>query len=387
MFLYVNIELDKKNNCKDFESALSAEVKIQNRSQRRCGVRYRAAHASEHVLFCAGRYGDCYGYSMSSNKFRKLEIYPELKQPSEIIVDGHMVYAVGSSSIFSQNCSFVLYAYDTRENKWTHLPSMKKARYMQCSVVLDGKLYVIGGRNLDSSDKTISHAVECYDTVEKTWTTRTSTLSPRVVSCAVATKKYIYVMGGNDSPLDSQHGVNTVERYCPLKDEWTKAPALTTKRYSSSAVYFQDKIYVFGGRNQVELHTFEYLEANGKQWVQVAFPYATPICSALTIDDKILALGHSFWGDDLVLQYYAQRRRGHWQKVNNFIHTSHRNKSFKYASIQLLNYDFENRQIGSCDCHDGDSSDGEDYITDSSDMMDTDEDGMLMEFAPWGLWV
>ena len=260
---------------------------------------------------------------------------------------------------------------------------MARARSQSCMSILNGKLYVIGGRNRDDDDAQL-RPVDCYDPIEKVWTQKSPTHSARIGACATSTSKYVYVMGG-ESTDDTMKAIKTVERYCPIKNEWTSAPSLTTKRYGSSAVYFHEKIYVFGGRNLVELLTFEFLEPNSKQWSQVAFPYATPICAAVTIDDKILALGNSLWGDDLAFQYYAQRRRGHWQKVNNFIHASHRNNAFKYASIEVLNYDFENKALGNCNCHQGDSSMDDDYITDSSDVDDSDD--VLMEFAPWGLWV
>ena len=375
--------MDKKNRCKNFEKSLAAEIRIQNRSCKRCGVKYRVAHSKERILFCAGRSGDCFGYSLSSNKLRKLETYPDM-QVTGIIADGNTVYAIGASSHFSTNLA--MYAYDTCENKWTQLPTMSRSRSEHSLSVLNGKLYIIGGRNreISADDEELSRFVEVYDPVEKVWATKTSTCSQRINSCAASTSKYFYIIGGASTD-DTVKAVNTVERYCPLKEEWSSAPSLTTKRYMSSAVYFHEKIYVFGGRNLVELLTFEFLETNGKHWNQVSFPYTSPICSAVTIDGKILALGNTLWGDDLAFQYYAQRRRGHWQKVNNFIHAAHRNSAFKYAAIEVLNYDFENKPLGNCNCHQSDSSNEDDYMTDSSDIDDSDD--VLMEFAPWGLWV
>lgn len=324
---------------------------------------------------------------MTSNKFHKLESYPETKQPNDIVVHDQTIYAVGSSSSYSALSSYVLYSFDTKENKWTRLPSMTHARCLHCAVFFEGKLYVIGGKNYETSDTSLPKSVECYDPVSKTWSSKANTLESRVNACAVSTNKHIYAIGGESSVNNEQQGTTFVERYSESKESWERAPPLNSRRTKPCAVYFNEKLYVFGGKNAAEVQSFEYLEPNGKQWLQVAFPYGMPIHCVLTIDDKILALGNSFWGDDLVAQYSAQRRRGSWQKVNNFIHASHRNKSFKYAPIQVLNYDIENKPTASCDCNDGDgdSSVEDEYIS-TSDNLDSDDD-VLMEFGPWGLWV
>lgn len=376
-----------KQSSTDFTKLLMTEQKLQNRLYRKNNLKCRTALAKESALFCVGRYGDCYCYSMTSNRFHKLESYPETKQPNDIVVHGQTIYAVGSSSTYSALSSYVLYSFDTKANKWTRLPSMTHARCLHCAVFFDGKLYVIGGKNYETSDTTLHQSVECYDPISNTWSTKANTLEPRVSACAVTTNRYIYVIGGESSITNEQLGTTCVERYSPAKESWERAPSLNSRRAKSSAVYFNDKLYVFGGKSVAEVQSFEYLEPNGKQWVLVTFPFGMPIHTALTIDDKILALGSSFWGDDLVVQYSAQRRRGSWQKVNNFIHASHRNKSFKYVAIQILNYDIENKPMASCDCNDGDgdSSVEDEYVT-TSDNLDTDDD-VLMEFAPWGLWV
>jgi hypothetical protein len=57
--------------------------------------------------------------------------------------------------------------YDLRANTWSHVASMSGRRLQFGVAVVDGRLYVVGGRD---GLKTLN-TVECYDIKSKTWTT------------------------------------------------------------------------------------------------------------------------------------------------------------------------------------------------------------------------
>jgi N-acetylneuraminic acid mutarotase len=56
--------------------------------------------------------------------------------------------------------------YDLRANKWSHVANMSGRRLQFGVAVVDGRLYVVGGRD---GLKTLN-TVECYDISTKTWT-------------------------------------------------------------------------------------------------------------------------------------------------------------------------------------------------------------------------
>ena len=348
------------------------------------------------MIFCLGRHGDVYCYHMSSKKFRRLQKFPENRQPGELTVFDNVVYATGGShtvGMLNRVYSNDMYSYSTDGGKWTKLAPMFHARSKHSAVFLQAKLYIIGGKNLEVSVDGLERSVECYDPVTNAWSHRTSTIEGRINSSAAASTKYIYVMGG-ENVNGGIRGVNTVERYCCRKDLWEKMPNLNRQRISSSAVYFNEKIFVFGGSNGIfELNSFEFMDASEKRWTVVSIPYTTPLSIALNMDDKILALGASTWGDDLVLQYSFVRRRGvHWKHIKEFIHQSHRIKSFKYAVIKMLNYEIDKIPEAQCDCNyfDADSSvdEEDDLMSTSSDMSeDLEDDAGWMELDPFGLWM
>ena len=117
------------------------------------------------------------------------------------------------------------------------------------SVVLNGQLYVIGGNKLQlgAGGKSIPFAtgsVEAYDTLLKTWVSKDSLCVSRSDFSAVVVNGKIYAIGGVNN-----HGyVSAIEQYDPLSG-WTVYD--TTKQFSragTACCAIGSKIYLFGGR-------------------------------------------------------------------------------------------------------------------------------------------
>lgn len=372
----------------DFVKMFACEQKLQSRPSRRQTI-CRTSQRTEEVVLCLGNHGETYCYDIPTKRFRRLERFPVDRQPGELCVANNKIYACGGTqnvSVLHTPTSKMLYCYDVSSGHWSQLASMTHARLKHCSAFLHDCLYVLGGRGEDRTNN-LEKTVECYDTKTKTWSQKTMMTDPRVSATATASKKHVYVIGGEGS--SGIRGLKTAERYCPRKEKWEKLPNLNHERILSSAVFFNEKVFVFGGGNGIfDLNNFEFLESNESQWTVVTLPYATPIHCALAIQDKILALGSSAWGDDLVLQYSFVRRRGvHCKHIKEFIHPSHRTKSMKYEIISLLNYEIQNKPETQCDCnyYDEDSSDVAGSL--QSSLIDSDDDEGWMDLDPWGIWV
>ena len=59
--------------------------------------------------------------------------------------------------------------YDTKLNKWQHIPPMKSSRMRHSAVVHAGKVYVFGGVSVNSGGIALK-SVECYNPEENCWT-------------------------------------------------------------------------------------------------------------------------------------------------------------------------------------------------------------------------
>jgi RNA polymerase sigma factor (sigma-70 family) len=129
------------------------------------------------------------------------------------------------------------------EGKWTAREDMPTARGGLCTVVVNGKIYVIGGFDPIQRIACFS-TVEEYDPVKDTWKKKSDMPTARfwLSVCAVGTK--IYAMGGMNKPGSA---LTTVEIYDTLTDTWTKGVDMQIPRCAFSASVVGGKIYSIGG--------------------------------------------------------------------------------------------------------------------------------------------
>merc|ERR1712216_405224 len=130
-------------------------------------------------------------------------------------------------------------AYDPQLGAWAPVASMSTERYGHASVVLDGKIYAMGGFHGD-----YIYMVEVYDPQADSWQ-RVASMPQRVgLRCAAAAMGgKIYVTGG------SYQGsrMNSVYVYDPQADAWTQLASMGTARWLHAATAVGGKLYVFGG--------------------------------------------------------------------------------------------------------------------------------------------
>ena len=269
---------------------------------------------------------------------------------------------------------------------------MAKHLGRHCASYLNDCLYIIGGKDQYDGYNQLSEVnrtVQCYHTTKKVWLSRASTTHARIDSAAIATGKHIYVIGGT-FPINSLDTARSVERYDPVKDRWEDMPPLNKGRSGCTAVYINDKIFVFGGRNStgiIELYDFEYLDPVKNTWVLRTIPYNKPIHSVFCLNDKIIVSLKSSLGADIYLQYSFVRRNGiRQERLTEFIHPNHRTTNFRYAVTHILNYDMDRKPEGTCDCNDYDQSSSEDEFLQGSSDDDSDIlDGWLDN--PFGMFL
>ena len=166
-------------------------------------------------------------------------------------IDG-ILYVVGGLNASDVPVS-TNYAYDPKTNNWTTKTPMPTARHHLQAVVVDGKLYAIGGRILgdgvpsEDLDITVSNfgRNEVYDPKTDSWATLNAMLTKRSgFTASTGSDGNIYVFGGQGLRKD----LDSVEKYDPKTDTWTYDKVMPTRRFGLDSVSFDDKIYVLGGQ-------------------------------------------------------------------------------------------------------------------------------------------
>lgn len=163
---------------------------------------------------------------------------------------GGKIYVFGGLTGTQTESSLTLnttQVYDPATDTWADGAPMPTARYLATAVDVGGKIYVMGGRTIDSSgvggplDKN-----EAYDPATNTWAARRALPAPVRGHMAAPFNNKVYVFGGNTGSYQ-----RSVSIYNPATDVWTTGAQMTAARAYGAAVTVEAKgrIYVIGGDN------------------------------------------------------------------------------------------------------------------------------------------
>jgi N-acetylneuraminic acid mutarotase len=137
--------------------------------------------------------------------------------------------------------------YDPATDTWTLGAPMPTARYLATAVEVGGKIYVMGGRTIDSSGSGGPVASnEVYNPAANSWTTARAMPTPNRGHMAAAWGTKVYVFGGNTGSY-----VRTVSIYDTAGDSWSNGSQMAVARAYGAAVAVPAKtrIYLLGGAN------------------------------------------------------------------------------------------------------------------------------------------
>jgi N-acetylneuraminic acid mutarotase len=166
--------------------------------------------------------------------------------------------------------------YDPAADTWKALAPMPTKRGSPVAVTVGNKIYVIGGATTPpNTDVAAVHpaqphivlgTVEEYDPATNTWRERRPMPTPRNHTTAGVVNGKVYVIGGRVAAafIGVGSNVDVVEEYDPATDRWgaVKARMPTARSAMASGVY-NGRIYVEGGEMQTAAYmmTFRALEA------------------------------------------------------------------------------------------------------------------------------
>jgi Malectin domain/Kelch motif/Abnormal spindle-like microcephaly-assoc'd, ASPM-SPD-2-Hydin len=153
--------------------------------------------------------------------------------------------------------------YDPVANSWTPLPNMPTARDHFHAAVIGGKLYAIGGRNVNISATTPVN--EVYDITANRWSTGFAPLpTPRGGFAAAALGDEILIIGGEGAGSQT---FNTVEAYNVTTNMWRTLAPMPTARHGIQAAVCNGGIYIAaggklaGGSQPTDVHEVFFLGA------------------------------------------------------------------------------------------------------------------------------
>jgi len=161
------------------------------------------------------------------------------------------VYAIGGQTTESSEpdkAGFVdtVYEYDPAANKWTARASMPTRRGGGAAAVVDGKIYVAGGRPPGGADFAV------YDPKADRWTTLPNLPTQRNHLAADAIDGKIYVVGGRFEGGFRSQRTDAVEVFDPKTNQWSKRHSMLRPRGGVNGIAANGCFHLFGGEGNPE---------------------------------------------------------------------------------------------------------------------------------------
>ena len=168
--------------------------------------------------------------------------------------------------------------YDPATNTWTTRSPMPTSRNHAYSGVVNGKIYVIGGRigagNIPAT--TNIDVVEEYDPATNLWGAIHQRMpTPRSGGGAATYSGKIYVGGGELQNRQLAAAFRALEAYDPVNDTWDILPSMPSARHGNAMGFIGNRLHVVSGK----------MEGGGAPDMTVGspHPYATEAHDVLEI--------------------------------------------------------------------------------------------------------
>jgi N-acetylneuraminic acid mutarotase len=125
---------------------------------------------------------------------------------------------------------------------WTRKRDMPRGRAAACAVVVNNRIYVLGGAaDISLADYNDN---QVYDPSTDTWETKAPLPTARALLSAVAVNDTIYAIGGSYG-----HTTSVVESYDPVTNAWSRKADMLKPRFAAAAGVVDGIIYNVGGNH------------------------------------------------------------------------------------------------------------------------------------------
>jgi len=159
------------------------------------------------------------------------------------VIDGKIYVAGGRPP---QGHDFAV--YDPAADDWEALPDLPTQRNHLAAAAIEGRLYVAGGRFGGGVGSEMTDMVEVYDPSTGTWERAASMPSPRAGINGIAARGCFYVFGGEGNDAHPQGVFADNDVYDPWTDSWQSLEPIPTPVHGvTGAAYLNGWIHLPGG--------------------------------------------------------------------------------------------------------------------------------------------
>ncbi len=199
-----------------------------------------------------------------------------------------MLYVVGGDSELWGVLGLIKIAecFDPSLGTWRTLPDMRTTRSSCGAASIDGKLYVVGGRDSREGLK----SAEYFDPLVGMWQDLPDMTFARSECCAASIDGTLYVVGGADY---TGRYIKSAERFDTSVGLWQVLPEMNVERHGFGAASIDGKLYVVGGADRSRcLKSAECFDPSVGGWQALPEMIEERLgCGAASIDGKLYVVG------------------------------------------------------------------------------------------------
>ncbi len=143
--------------------------------------------------------------------------------------------------------------YLSATDAWGAFPDLPLPRSSFDAAVLDGRIYAVGGWNIDGDQEhaSFTDAMVVFDPATRSWSSEPCPVTRRALA-VVATSHAIVAIGGLDGSL---HASTSVDVYDPTTHVWSHGPDYPGDGFGMAAAAIGDTIYASGSEGTIRRWT------------------------------------------------------------------------------------------------------------------------------------
>jgi len=193
------------------------------------------------------------------------------------VLIGKIAYLIGG---WNQEFYNSLYSFDLVKKRWRQGNAMQTPRSYHASAVVNGRIYVFGGRN--AQFRSGMSSVEYFQPSTGVWSKAAPMPTPRYSFVALNVNGLIYTLGG-------VNGERVVEIYNPITNVWKTGPSLPRPRLQHTGQYINGEIYLAGGK---ESNILDVYDIQTQEWHEAPpLPTGRYYLSSAVLNDQFFVIG------------------------------------------------------------------------------------------------
>jgi len=200
-------------------------------------------------------------YDPAADTWKQIAKLPEKRTAGAAVEVGGKIYFFGGSADQigsdgkNQTAGIVVgtnESYDPATNKWEAHKPMPTPRNHPAAGVVNGKIYLIGGRLAANGigqgfAASNTDVVEEYNPMTDSWRAMNRMPTPRSGEGWATYEGRIYVAGGEEKNYHMEGPLRDVEVFDPAANDWYRLPGMPTARHGVNVAAYGGKLFVIGG--------------------------------------------------------------------------------------------------------------------------------------------